>query len=124
MQHSNADLRVTRVAGLNSVLQRASGAHHPRHLVSWWHAVLTSWQAASDRPHDLCNANSVSCHGCLQASGMCAASGRDDALRSMQEMRQGVSARLAEHEQELKSGSGPSSRKHPGCPVRTSARRN
>ena len=33
-------------------------------------------------------------------------------------MRQGVSARLAEHEQELKSGSGPASRKRPGCPVR------
>eukprot|EP00891_Asterochloris_glomerata_P006189 jgi/Astpho2/6189/Aster-03599 len=74
--HSNADLRLPRVAGSTSALQRASVAHHLKHL----------------------------------ASGVCAASGRDDALRSMQEMRQGVSARLAEHEQELKSGSGPASR--------------
>ena len=29
-----------------------------------------------------------------------------------------MSARLAEHEQELKSGSGPATRKHRGCPVR------
>ena len=116
--HSNADLRLPRVAGSTSALQRASVAHHLKHLVSWWDAGLAPWQATSGKPSDSCSATSVSSHLGLQASGVCAASGRDDALRSMQEMRQGVSARLAEHEQELKSGSGPASRRHPGCSVR------
>ena len=59
LQHSNADLRLPRAAGSTSVLQRASGAHHLRYLVSWWDAVSTSWQATSGQMHVSCSATSM-----------------------------------------------------------------